>query len=162
MNMSSLVAARLIDSTGEVWREEDGMSIPLTAGANLQPGQLLHTGNHGTALLQLASGHELGLGPDQYLLLDADVLADATADSSEWALGARANPAMVAEWLAPAGSSLEFAAVIEVPGESLDQLLQSSAPISADSTRMPQSLLAEMGDDGLSCLLRSLYGPDSG
>lgn len=162
MNMSSLVAARLIESSGEVWRDEGGSLIPLTAGADLHAGQLLHTGSHGTALLQLASGHELGLGPDQDLLLDADVLADGGADTSEWSLGARANPPMVAEWLAPAGNSLDVAAVIEVPGESLDQLLQSSAPISADSTRMPASLLADLGDDGLSCLLRSLYGPDVG
>lgn len=161
MNTSSLVAARILASSGDTWQDAQGSRQPLMAGGELQAGQLLHTGSDGSALLQLASGHVLALGPDQLLLLDADVLADTGADSSEWMLGAAANPAMVTEWLAPAGPPLAYAAVIDVPGESLDQLLQSTAPVSADGGRLTQQLLADMGDDGLSSLLRSLYGPEN-
>ena len=160
MNTSSLVAARVLATSGDTWQDIQGSPQPLTTGGELQPGQLLHTGSNGSALLQLASGHVLALGPDQLVLLDADVLADAGGDSSEWMLGAAADPAMVAEWLAPASPPLSYATVINVPGESLEQLLQSSAPISADSGRLTQQLLADMGDDGLNSLLRSLYGPE--
>lgn len=162
MNISSVVAAQVLSATGDAWLVEAGRQLPLTAGLELLPGQLIQTGHHGTTHIQLASGHELGLGPDQFLLLDEDVLADTSADTSEWTLGARAIPAMVAEWVAPDGRSLELAAVLEVPGESLDQLLQSSSPVSANDADMHQLMLAGIDDDGLNCLLRSLYGPESG
>ena len=122
-------AARVMSATGDVWLQDDNEQMPLIAGMTLATGALLHTGTHGTALVQLASGHELGLGPDQTLLLDTDVLADAGVDTSEWALDARANAAMVTEWLVPdTGNALSLAGVLDAPGDSLDHLLQAGSP----------------------------------
>lgn len=162
MNTLPTVAAHVVSVSGDAWLQEGGERLPLHAGTELATGQLVHTGSHGTALLQLASGHELGLGPAQSLLLDADVMADANADTSEWALGARANPAMVVEWLAPDSSPLNLAAVLDAPGDSLDHLLHTSTADAPEHAPMHQLLIAGMGDDGLTCLLRSLYGPESG
>lgn len=159
-------AARVMNATGDVWLQDDNGQIPVTAGMTFATGVLLHTGSHGTALVQLTSGHELGLGPDQTLLLDADVLADAGIDTSEWALDARANAAMVTEWLVPdTGNALSLAGVLDAPGDSLDHLLQSGStppqhsPHPAD---MHQLMMSGIGDDGIACLLRSLYGPEQG
>lgn len=162
MNIPSLAVAHVIQAEGDAWRVSGDITEPLRAGTVLQEGQLLHTGDHGVVLVQLASGHEIGLGPEQTLLLDADVLASRDADTSEWMLDGRANPGMIAEWLAPAAAPLELAAVLDVPGENLDELLKGTAPVTVDSDQMHQLLLAGIGDDGLACLLRSLYGPDSG
>lgn len=162
MNTLPAVAAHVVSVSGDAWFQDGAERLPLLPGTGLAAGQLVHTGSHGTALLQLASGHELGLGPEQNLLLDADVLANSNADTSEWALGARANPAMVAEWLAPESSPLNLAAVLDAPGDSLDHLLNTSAVTAPDHAPMHQLLMAGMGDDGLTCLLRSLYGPESG
>ncbi len=159
-------AARVMNATGDVWLQDGNGQIPVTAGMTFATGALLHTGSHGTALVQLTSGHELGLGPDQTLLLDADVLADAGIDTSEWALDARANAAMVTEWLVPdTGNALSLAGVLDAPGDSLDHLLQSGntppqhSPHPAD---MHQLMMSGIGDDGIACLLRSLYGPEQG
>lgn len=156
-------AARVMNATGDVWLQDGNGQIPVTTGMTLAKGTLLHTGSHGTALVQLASGHELGLGPDQTLLLDTDVLADAGVDTSEWTLDVRANAAMVTEWLAPdAGNALSLAGVLDSPGESLDLLLQTGTPHPPHAGDMHQLMMAGIGDDGIACLLRSLYGPEQG
>ncbi|MGB4343614.1 MAG: hypothetical protein WBJ03_08370 [Moraxellaceae bacterium] len=156
-------AARVMNATGDVWLQDGNEQMPLIAGMTLATGTLLHTGSHGTALVQLTSGHELGLGPDQTLLLDADVLADAGVDTSEWALDARANAAMVTEWLVPdTGNALSLAGVLDAPGDSLDHLLQTGTPHPAHAGDMHQLMMAGIGDDGIACLLRSLYGPEQG
>lgn len=156
-------AARVMHATGDAWLQDDNGQIPVTAGMTLATGALLHTGTHGTALVQLASGHELGLGPDQSLLLDPDVLADAGVDTSEWTLDARANAAMVTEWLVPdTGNTLSLAGVLDIPGDSLDHLLLTSTAHSPHPADMHQLMMAGIGDDGIACLLRSLYGPEQG
>lgn len=159
-------AARVINATGDVWQQDGNGQTPVTAGMTFATGTLLHTGTHGTALVQLASGHELGLGPDQTLLLDPDVLADAGVDTSEWVLDARANAAMVAEWLVPdTGNALSLAGVLDAPGDSLDHLLQSGSPHTPHTPHpadMHQLMMSGIGDDGIACLLRSLYGPEQG
>lgn len=156
-------AARVMNATGDVWLQDGNGQITVTTGMTLTTGTLLHTGTHGTALVQLATGHELGLGPDQTLLLDPDVLADAGVDTSEWSLDARANAAMVTEWLAPdTGNTLSLAGVLDSPGESLDHLLQTGSQHTPHPADMHQLMMADMGDDGIACLLRSLYGPEQG
>lgn len=162
MNTSFLAAAQVVQTSGDVWLVTAGSPATVHDHALLAEGQLLKTGDDGMVRLKLASGHALELGPQQTLLLDADVLADAHTDPGEWALDGHANPAMVAEWLEPTAQPLQLAAVIEAPGENLEDLLQGTAPVTADSDQMHQLLLAGIHDDGLACLLRSLYGPESG
>lgn len=162
MSTPFLATAQVVQTSGDVWLITAGSTVAVNDRALLAEGQLLRTGDDGMVRLQLASGNELDLGPQQTLLLDADVLADAHTDSSEWALDSHANPAMVAEWLQPTVQPLQLAAIIEAPGENLEELLQGTAPVTADSDQMHQLLLAGIHDDGLACLLRSLYGPESG
>jgi hypothetical protein len=162
MSTPLFVTAQVLHINGGAWLQEGDTAVPVHVGTVLQEGAQLQTGPQSALVLQLASGHELGLGSGQSLLLDADVLATLQADAGEWALDGHANAAMVVEWLAPAESPLPLSAVIEAPGENLDQLLQGSAPVTADSAQMHQLMLAGIHDDGLACLLRSLYGPEAG
>jgi len=154
---------RLITLSGDVWLLDGDKQLPLGVGSELVSGQILQTGPHGTALLLLASGHELGLGPDQTLMLDVDVLADVFADTSEWTLATSADPALLADWLAPVPAALSLDAMLASSADPLDHLLGTSthpgqnAPASGH-----EQMAAGMVDDSLSSLLRSLYGPDQG
>lgn len=157
----------LIALSGEVWLQVGDSRQPLLAGSELTMGQVLQTGAHGTALLRLASGHELGLGPDQTLLLDADVLADVHADASEWLVATTADPAVLADWLAPVPAALSLDTMLAAAADPLDQLLGTSASPSQDShasghASSHELLDAGMGDSSLGNLLRSLYGSDHG
>ena len=154
---------RLLAVFGDTWLQDGDHHAPLTIGAELASGQVIHTGTHGTALVQLASGHELGLGPDQSLTLDADVLADAAADTSEWTLAATADPTLLADWLTPSTPPLNLDSLLAAASDPLDQLLGSSPPPAEEPHSSGQELLAAgMTDDSLNSLLRSLYGPDHG
>lgn len=156
-------STRLIAVSGDVWLRDGDRHEPLTVGAELANGQVIQTGTHGTALVQLASGHELGIGPDQTLLLDDDVLADASADTGEWTLAATADPSLLADWLAPVPAALSLDTLLAAASDPLDQLLGSSPPPAQEAHTSGQELLATgMADDNLNSLLRSLYGPDHG
>lgn len=155
--------ARVIAAHGDAWLQDGDDHKPLTTGTELSSGQVIHTGTHGTALVQLASGHELGLGPDQTLTLDDDVLADVTADTREWTLASTADPTLLADWLTPSTPPLNLDSLLAAASDPLDQLLGSSPPPAEEPHSSGQELLAAgMADDSLNSLLRSLYGPDHG
>lgn len=160
-------SARLITLSGDVWRLEGDTQLPLATGDELDSGQVLQTGSHGTAVLLLASGHELGLGPEQTLLLDEDVLADVFADISEWTLATSADPALLADWLAPVPAALSLDAMLASSTDPLDHLLGSSAHPGGDGHAPGlapghEPLASDMADDSLNSLLRSLYGANQG
>lgn len=161
---TSTIAARLLTLHGEAWVWEGNDRLPVAIGSLLDAGQLLETGPHGTLQLLLASGHELGLGPNQSLLLDADVLADASADISEWVLAGSAAPVALMEWLSTAQPSLSLDAVLDSPSSSLDSLLgpdaQSASSSMASST--PTTLGSDFAGADLAGLLHSLYGTEPG
>lgn len=160
-------SARLIALSGDVWRLDGDTQRPLAAGDELSSGQVLQTGSHGTVLLLLASGHELSLAAEQTLLLDADVLADVFADTSEWTLATSADPALLADWLAPVPAALSLDAMLASAADPLDHLLGSSAPPGGDGHASGHAsghepLATDMVDDSLNSLLRSLYGANQG
>jgi hypothetical protein len=170
---TSTIAARLISLHGEAWVWDGDDRLPLAVGSLLDAGQLLETGPHGTLALLLSSGHELGLEPNQSLLLDADVLADTSADISEWTLASTAPSGLLAEWLSPSHARLGPDAVLGFDGvlgldavldgasSSLDSLL---GPAPANNTGSMASAVLNNGlaDADLAGLLRSLYGTEPG
>ena len=161
MYEASAVAARLVALSGEVWVQEGGDRLSLAVGSLLDAGQIVQTGSHSEVQLLLSSGHELALGPEQSLLLDADVLADAGADTSQWTLAAGANAAAFVSWFTPGEHALVLEAVLDHPA-SLDHLL-GSAPMPEHNSYHAHELAAGYGGgDDLAGLLRSLYGPSHG
>lgn len=151
------LAARLIDVQGEAWILRDDQRIDLAAGMGLEPGTVLVTGPDSELRLRLASGRELALGQDDCLCLDDDVLAPAEADSSEWRVASHANPAALADWLAPAAPALTLESLLE-SHPVLDVLLGPAAA----SPVFGEAGVPGSDDPGLAALLRSLYGPDAG
>ncbi len=158
MNDSLPAAARLLSVTGDACLLEGGQPVPVAAGSLLALGQTLSTGHYGTAHLLLASGHELGLGPEQVLHLDMDVLATAAADPSEWQLAAGASAGVVLALLEPGLAPLPLEAVLEPPAASLDVLLGGAGHLPAPAPDAGHGVLA---DAGMAALLRSLYGPEA-
>lgn len=157
MDTSTQTAARLLELQGEAWILRDDQRIDLVAGMGLDPGTVLATGPGSDLRLRLASGRELALGPDDCLCLDDDVLAPIEADSSEWRVASHADPATLADWLAPAAPVLALEGLLE-PHPVLDVLLgPAAASSSAGEVGVPGP-----DDPGLAALLRSLYGPDAG
>lgn len=158
---TSTVAARLVALNGEAWAWEGNDRLPLSAGSLIHAGQLLETGIHGSAQLLLSSGHELSLGANQSLLLDADVLADAGADLSEWTLASNADPALLAEYMNPTIPVLSLEAVLDASSADLDSLLGAS-PATAGGGASPAVPDSSFADADMVSLLRSLYGLESG
>jgi hypothetical protein len=151
------VAARLLEVQGDVWSLHADIRVALAAGMGLEAGTVVITGAGGALRLQLASGRELALDGDRCLCLDDDVLATADADFSEWRLASHADPASLADWLAPAPLALSLEHVLE-PHPVLDALLgPATASVSPGGSGVP-----DPDDPGLAALLRSLYGPDAG
>lgn len=148
---SSSAAARLLAVNGEAWLRQGGEHLPLATGNALAAGDVLETGAATTVQLQLASGHVLALGPEQFLSLDADVLATAAADPGEWCCSAPEGLDLLL-----GGAALSLDSVLE-PAHNLDHLLGgAAAPAAADHPG-----LALLDDPGLHHLLRSLFGPEA-
>lgn len=151
------IAARLMYLNGDAWVQQGDAHLPLSVGTLLDEGQVVLTGPGCHLQLLLASGHELAIGPEQMLSLDSDVLANNSADSSEWLLSTHADASLLADWLLPAtAAAIPLESVLE-PHHLLDNLFgPAGQPSSGD---MVSGALA--GDDtNLNHLLRSLYGPD--
>jgi hypothetical protein len=150
------VAARLLEVQGEAWMLQADHRVALAAGMGLAPGSVVVTGHGSELRLNLASGHELALGGDRCLCLDEDVVAPGDADCSEWRVASHADPAVLADWLAPA-TALVLDHVLE-SHPVLDALLgPAAASLSPGECGAP-----DPDDPGLAALLRSLYGHDAG
>lgn len=146
---SNTVAARLTALEGDAWLRHGNERLPLTQGSALAVGDVLETGPGAEVQLHLASGHALSLGPEQWLSLDGDVLATASADTSEWRCIVESDPAIVSA----------------SPALTLDSVLDSTQGMdhwfgtgSAQGTHLP---LMVLDDGGIQHLLRSLLGPEA-
>lgn len=146
------IAARLLVLEGEAWLRHGGERQPLATGSSLAGGDIVETGPAGEVHVLLASGHVLALGPEQFLSLDADVLATPVADSSEWRCAVPAGLDLLMD-----GPALALDFVMESP-QALDHLL---GPADTSSAGHDHPTLAAFDDPGLGHLLRSLFGPEA-
>lgn len=146
---STTVSARLTLLEGDAWLRHGGDRLPLAEGSALAAGDVLETGSGTEVQIQLASGHVLSLGPDQLLSLDSDVLATATADTSEWRCAVSGDPA----------------ALFGSPALTLDSVLDTSQGIDhwfgSGAAQDAHDHLISLDDGGMQQLLRSLLGPEA-